>query len=156
MPAPWKKSNGKPRQCIKRQRYYFAYKGPYNQSYGFSGSQVQMWELDNKKRLSTEDLMPSKSGAGEDSLYNKEIKTVNPKGNQSWISIERTDAENEAPKLWSPDVKSWIIGKDSDAGKDRKQEEKEMTEKEMVGWHHWLNGHELEKALGDGEGLESL
>ena len=92
----------------------------------------------------------------ESPLHNKEIKTVNPKGNQSWISIKRTDAENEATKLWSPDVKSWIIGKDPDAGKDRKQEEKEMTEKEMVGWHHWLNGHELEKALGDGEGQESL
>ena len=92
----------------------------------------------------------------ESPLHNKEIKTVNPKGNQSWISIGRTDAENEAPKLWSPDVKSWIIGKDPDSGKDRKQEEKEMTEEEMVGWHHWLSGHELEQAVGDGEGQESL
>ena len=72
----------------------------------------------------------------------KEIKPVNPKGNQSWIFIGRTDAEAEAPLLWPPDVKNWLIGKDPDAGKDWRQE-KGMTENEMVGWHHWLNGHEL-------------
>ena len=80
----------------------------------------------------------------------------NPKGNQSWISTGRTDAEAEAPILWPPDGKNWLIGKDSDAGKDWKQEEKGTTEDEMVGWHHWLHGHEFEHALGDSEGQGSL
>ena len=74
----------------------------------------------------------------------------------SWIFIGRTDAEVEAPKLWSPDVKNWLIGKDLDAGKDWKQEEKGMTEDEMVGWHHWLDGHEFELAPGVGEGQGGL
>ena len=78
------------------------------------------------------------------------IKPVNPKGNQSWIFIGRTDAEAEAPILWPPDVKSWLIGKDSDAGKDWRQEEKGMAEVKMVERHRWLNGHKFEQALGDG------
>ena len=86
----------------------------------------------------------------------KEIKPVNPKGNQSWIFIGRTDAEAEAPLLWPTDVKNWLNGKDPDAGKDWRQEEKGMTEDEMVGWHHQLNGHEFEQALGAGEGQGSL
>ena len=86
----------------------------------------------------------------------KEIKPINPKGNQSWIFIGRTDAEAEAPILWSPDAQSWLTGKDPDAGKDWRQEEKGMTEDEMVGWHHWLNWHEFEQAPGDGEGQGSL
>ena len=85
----------------------------------------------------------------------KEIKPVNHKGTQSWIFIGKTDAEAEAPKLWAPDAKNWVIGKDFDAGKDWRQE-KEMTEDEMVGWHHWLNGHEFEQALGIGDGQGSL
>ena len=84
----------------------------------------------------------------------KEIKPVNPKGNQSWIFIGRTDAE--APVLWPPDGKNWLTGKDPDAGKDWKQEEKGMTEDEMVGWHHWLDGHEFEQAPGVGDGQGSL
>ena len=84
------------------------------------------------------------------------IKPVNPKRNQPWIVIGRTDAEAEAPILWPPDAKSWLTGSNPDAGKDRRQEEKGATEEEMVGWHHWLNGHEFEQALGDGEGQESL
>ena len=79
-----------------------------------------------------------------------------PKGHQSWIFIGRTDAEAEAPILWPPDVKSWLIGKDSDAGKDWGQEEKGVTEDEMVGWHHWLNRQESEQALGVSEGQGSL
>ena len=86
----------------------------------------------------------------------KEIKPVNPKGNKPWLFIGRTDAEAEASKLWPPDVKSWLIGKDPDAGKDWGQEEKQATEDEMNGWHHWLNGHELEETLGDSEGQGSL
>ena len=80
----------------------------------------------------------------ESPLDSKEIQTVHPKGNQPWIFIGRTDAETEAPILWPPDVKSWLTGKDPDAGKDWGQEEKGVTEDEMVVWHHWLNGHEFE------------
>ena len=76
----------------------------------------------------------------------EEIKPVNPKGNQSWIFIGRTDAEAEATILWPPDAKNWLTGKDPDAGKDWKEEEKGMTEDEMVGWHHQLDGHEFEQA----------
>ena len=86
----------------------------------------------------------------------KEIKPVNPKGNQFWIFIGRTGAEAETPILWPPDVKSWLIGKDPDAGKDWRQEEKGAAEDEMVGWHHQLNGHEFEKAPGVGDGQGSL
>ena len=86
----------------------------------------------------------------------KEIKPVNPKGNQSWISIGRTDAETEAPILWPPDAKNWIIGKDPDAGKDWRQEEKVTIEDEMVGWYHWLDGHEFEQAPGVGDRQGSL
>ena len=86
----------------------------------------------------------------------KEIKSVNPKRNQSWIFIGGTDAEAEAPILWPPDAKSWLISKDPDDGKDWRQEEKEMTEDEMVGWHHRLDGHEFEQSSGDGEGQGSL
>ena len=86
----------------------------------------------------------------------KEIQPVHPKGNQSWILIGRTDAVAEIPTRWPPDVKNQLTGKDPDAGKDWRQEEKGMTEDEMVGWHHWLNGHEFEQGLGDGEGQRSL
>ena len=86
----------------------------------------------------------------------KEIKPANPEGNQSWIFIGTIDAEAEALILWSPDAKSWLIGKDPDAGQYWRQEEKGTTEDKMVGWHHWLNGHEFEQTLGDGEGQGSL
>ena len=85
----------------------------------------------------------------ESPLDCKEIQPVNPKGSQSWIFVERTDAEGEAPVLWPPDAKNWLIGKDPDAGKDWRQEEKGMTEDEMVGWHHRLDGHEFEQTPGD-------
>ena len=80
----------------------------------------------------------------EGPLDSKEIQQVYPKGNQSWKFIGRTDAEAETLILWPPDVKNWLIGEDPDAGKDWRWEEKGMTEDEMVGWHHWLNGHEFE------------
>ena len=86
----------------------------------------------------------------------KEIKPVHPKEDQSWMFIGRTAAEAEAPILWPPDVKNWLIWKDPDAGKDWGQEEKGMTVDEMVGWHHWLNGHEFEQALEVGDGQGSL
>ena len=80
----------------------------------------------------------------ESPLDCKKIQRVHPKGNQSWIFIGRTDAKAETPILWPPDVKDWLIGKDPDAGKDWRQEEKGMTKDEMVGWQHWLNWHEFE------------
>ena len=92
----------------------------------------------------------------ESPLDCKEIQSVNPKENQSWMFIGRTDAEAETPILWPPDVKNWFTGKDPDAGKDWGQEEKGTTEDEMFGWHHWLNEHEFEQAPGDGEGQGSL
>ena len=92
----------------------------------------------------------------ESPLDCKEIQPVHIRGNLSWIFIGRTDAEAETPVLWLPDGKNWLIGKDPDAGKDWKQEKKGMTEDEMVGWHHWLDGHEFEQALGVGDGEGSL
>ena len=130
------KSYDKPGQCIKKQRYHFADKGLYNQKYGFTRSHVQMWELDHK-----EDWVPKNwcfqivglENTLESPLDCEEIQPVHPKGDQSWIFIGRTDDEPESPILWSPDVKNWLIGKDADAGKDWRQEEKGMTEDEMVG-----------------------
>ena len=98
-------------------------------------------------------------GVGEDSwesLDSKEIQPVHPKGDQSWVFIGRTDVEAETPILWSPDVKSLLVGKDPDAGKDWRQEEKEATEDEMAGWYPWVNKHEFEKIPEDSEGQGSL
>ena len=92
----------------------------------------------------------------ESPLDSKEIKPVHPKGDQSWVFIGRTDVEAETPILWPPDAKSWLVEKDPDAGKDWGQEEKGMTEDEIVGWHHRLDGHEFEQALGVGDGQGSL
>ena len=92
----------------------------------------------------------------ESPLDCKEIKPVTPKENQSWIFIRRTDTEAEAPILWLLDAKNWLTGKDPDAGKDWRREEKGMTEDEMVGWHHQLDGHEFEQVLGVGDGQGSL
>ena len=92
----------------------------------------------------------------ESPLDSKEIKPVNSKGNQSWIFIRRTDAKAETLVLWSPEVKNWITGKDTDAGKVWAQNEKGATEDKMVGWHHWLNGHEFEQIPGDSEGHGNL
>ena len=92
----------------------------------------------------------------ESPLACEEIQPIHPKGNQSGIFIGRTDTEAETPIIWPPDAKNWLTRKDPDAGKDWRQEEKGMTEDEMVGWHHWLNGHEFEQALGVGDGQGSL
>ena len=117
--APWKKSYDQPRQYIKKQRHYFADKGPFSQSYGFSSSCVWMWGLDHKaecRRIDAFELWCWRRLLSP--LDSTEIKPVNPKGNQSWIFTGRTDAEAESPILWPPDGKSWLIGKDPDAGKD--------------------------------------
>ena len=134
-------------------------KGPSIQSYGFSSSHVWMWELDCKESWALKNwclwtVVLEKTL--ESLLDSKEIQPVHPKGNQSWIFIGRTDAEAETPILWPPDAKSWVNWKDPDAGKDWRQEEKGTTENEMVGWHHQLNGHEFEQALGVGDGQGSL
>ena len=122
-------------------------KSPSSQSYGFSSSHVWMWELDYKESWVLKNWwfwIVVLEKILESPLDCKEILPVHPKGNQSWIFIERTNAEAEAPILWSTDGKSWLIGKDSDARRDWRQEEKGMTEDEMAGWHHWLNGRESE------------
>ena len=128
-------------QHIKKQRHYFADKGPYSQRYGFSSSHIWMWELDYKESWGLKNwcswpVVLEKTL--ESPLDCKEIYPVNPKGNQSWIFIEKTDAEAETPILWPPDVKNWFIGRDPVSGKKWRQEEKGMTEYEMVGWHHQL------------------
>ena len=135
------------RQCSKRQRHHFADKGPHRQSHDFSSGHVWMWELDHK-----ESWAPKNWGfwtvvlekTVESPLDLKEIQLVHPKGNHSWIFIGGTDGKAETPVLWPPDAKNWLIRKDPDSGKDWRREEKGMTEDEMVGWHHQLNGHEFE------------
>ena len=132
---------------LKSKRHYFANKGPSSQGYGFSSSHVWMWELDHKESWAPKDwcfwtVVLEKTL--ESPLDYKEIQQVHPEGNQSWIVIGRTDAEAETPIFWPPDVKSWLIGKDPDVAKDWRQEKKGTTEAEMVGWHHRLNGNELE------------
>ena len=146
---------------IKKQRYYFANRGPTSQSYGFPSSHVWMWELDYKESWGPKNwcfwtVVLEKTL--ESPLDCKEIQPVHPKGNQFWIFIGRIDAEAEIPILWPPDGKNQLIGKDPDAGKDWRQEEKTegMTEDEMAGWHHQLNGHEFEQAPGDGDGQGGL
>ena len=159
MLAPWKKSYNQPRQLIKKQRHYFANKGPSSRSYGFSSDHVWMWKLNYKESWALKNwhfwtVVLEKTL--ESPLDCKEIKPVNPKGNQSWIFSGKTDAKAETPILWPPDAKNWLIGKDSDAGKDWKQVEKGTTEDKMAGWHHRLDGHEFEQALGVGDGQGSL
>jgi len=142
---------------ILKNRHYSANKGLSSQSYGFSSSHVWMWELDYE-----ESWVPKNwclwtvvfNKTLESPLDCKEIKSVNPKGNQPWIFIGRTDAE--APILWPPDANSRLIRKDPDAGKDWKKVEKGTTEDETVEWHHQLNGRKFEQALGDGEGQRRL
>ena len=156
--TPWKKSYNQPRQHIKKQRYYVANKGPSNQSCGFSSSHVWMLELNYKESwlLKNWCFWAVVLKTLESPLDCKEIQPVHPKGNQSWIFIGRTGAEAETPILGPPHVKSWLIGKDPDAGKDWRQEKKGMREDEMVGWHHWLDIHEFEQAQGVGNGQRSL
>ena len=147
MLALWKKSYNKPKQHIIKERHHFADKGPSSQSYGFSNSYVQMWELDHKegwvsKNWCFQTVVLEKILEGP--LDSREHKPDNPTGNQPWIFTGTTDAE--APTLWPPDMKNQLIGKNLDAGKDWGQEEKGLTEDEMVEWH------EFKQTLGDSEG----
>ena len=144
---PWKKSYDQPRQHIKKQRHYFANKCPSSQRFSFSSSHVWMCELDYKENWVPKNWffwMMVLQRTLESPLDCKEIQPVHPKGNQSWIFIGRTDAEGEAPILWPPDAKNWLIRKEPDAGKDWRQEQKGRTEDEIVGWHPQLNGHLFE------------
>ena len=133
----------------------FINKGLSSQSYGSSNSHIRMWELDYKeswaqKNWSFWTVVLEK--ILESPLDCKEIQSVYPKGNQSWIFIRRNDAEAEIPILWPPHAKSWLIWKDPDAGKDWAQEENGVTEDEMVRWNRWLNGQEFEQAPGVDDG----
>ena len=137
MLAPSKKSFDQPRQHIKKQKHYFANKRPSNQSYDFSSSYVWMWELDHKECWVLKNWWfwaRVLKKALESPLDCKEIKSVNPKGNQPWIFIGRTDAKAEAPILWPPDAKNWLIGKDPDAGKKLKA----GREGDDRGWDGWM------------------
>jgi len=157
--TPWKESYDQARQHIKKQRHYFANKSSSNQGYGFSSGHVWVWELDYKaswvlKNWCFWTVVLEKTL--ESPLDCKEIQSVHPKGDQSWVFIGRPNVEAETPILWPPDVKSWLIGKDPDAGKNWGQEEKGTTEDETVGWHHWLDGHGFGWTLGVGNGQEGL
>ena len=158
MLTPWKESYDQPTQHIKKQRCYFANKGLSSHGYGFSSSHVCMRELDCEEswvpkhwRFWTVVLEKSL----ESPLDCKEIQPVYPKWDQSWMSNGRNDTEAETLILWPPDVKSWLIWKDPDAGKYWRQE-KGTTENEMVGWYHRLDGHEFEPAPGVGDGQGGL
>ena len=145
--APWKKSYDQHWKHVKKQRHYFDNKGPSSQSFGFSSGHVWMWELDCEKSWVPKNwsfwtVVLEK--ALESPLDCKKIQPVHPKGNQTWVFIGVTDPEAETPILWPPDAMNWLTGKDPDIGKDWRQEEKGMTEDEMVGWHHQLNYHEFE------------
>ena len=151
-------SYDQPRQHIKKQRHFFANKGPSSQGYGFSCGHVWMWELDCEESWAPKNwcfwtVVLEKT---LESPSDSKIKPVNHKGNQSWTFIGRTDVEAETPIFWPPDVKNWLIGKDPDAGTYCRQEEKGATQDEMVGWHHCLNGHEFEQSPGIGDGQKSL
>ena len=140
--APWMKHYDKHRLHFYK-RHYFANQGLSNQSFDFSSNHVWMWELVYKESWALKNwcfwtVVLEKTL--ESPLDCKEIQPVHPKFDQSWVFIGRTDVEAETPILWPPDVKSWLIWKDPDAGKDWGQEEKGTTEDEMVGWHYWLNG----------------
>ena len=148
--APWKKSYDQARQHIKKQNYYFADKGPSNETYGFSHNHVWMRELDCKESWAPENwcfwtvVLEKIHGSPLDW---KHIKPVNLKGNQSWKFFGSADPEAEIPILWPPDV-NWLLGKHPDTGKDWRQEEKGTTENEIVGRHHQLDGLEFEEAPG--------
>ena len=159
MLTPWKESYDQPRQHIKKQRHYFVNKCPSSQGYGFSSSHVWMWELDYKESWVLKNwcfwtvvLVKTLESPWDC----KEIQPVHPKGDQSWVFIGRTDVEAETPILWPPHAKSWLIWKDPAGGKDWGQEEKGTTEDEMVGWHHWLNGHGFGWTPGVGDGQRGL
>ena len=157
MLAPWKKVMTNLDSILKSRD--IANKVLSSQNFGFSSSHVWMWELDYKESWAPKNWCfwtVVLEETLESPLDCKEIQSVHPKGNQSWIFIGRTNAEAEISILWPPDAKNWLVWKDPDTGKDWGQEEKGTTEDEMVGWHHRLYGHEFEQTLGVGDGQGSL
>ena len=146
-----------PAQCLKHRVFLFDYTYPSSHGYGFSCGHVCMWELDCEEgwepknwrfwTVVLEKIL-------ESPLDCKEIQSVHSEGDQSWVFFGRTYAKAETPVLWPPHEKSWLTGKDSDAGRNQGQEEKETTEDEMAGWHHGLDGRESEwtPGVGDGQG----
>ena len=159
MLSPWKKSYDQPRQLIQKQRHYFANKGLSSQGYGFSSGHVWTWELDYKETWVQKNwcfwtVVLEKTL--ESPLDCSEMEPVHSKGNQSLIFIGRTVAEAEAPVLWPPDAKNWLIRNVPDSGKDWRQEEKGTTEDKMPRWHHQINGHEFEQVLEVADGQGSL
>ena len=166
MLAPWKKSYDQPRQRITKQRCYFSNKGPLVKAtvYPLVMYGCESWTIKEAEHLRIHAFELPKNWCFwtvvlektlKSPLDCKEIKPVNPKASQSWIFTGRTNAEVEAPIFWPPEAKDWLTGKDRDAGKDWGQE-KGMTENEMVGWHHQLDGHEFEQTSGVGDGRGSL
>ena len=159
MLTPWKESYDQHRQHIKKQRHCFVNKVLSSQSYGFSGSHVWICELDYKESWAPKNrcfwtMVLEKTL--ESLLDYKEIQLVHPKGDHSWVFTGKTDVEAEIPIFWPSDVKRWLIWKDPDVGQDWGQEEKGTTEDEMVGRHHWHNGHEFGWTLGVGNGQGGL
>ena len=145
--SPWKKSNDKPSKHIKKQRHYFTNKGLSSQSFGFSNSHVQMWDLDHKEgRMPKNWCFWTVVQKTLESPLDSKIKPVNPKGNQPTYSLEELMLKLRL-QYFGHLMQELTHGKDLDAGKDWGQEEKGMTENEMVGWHHQLNGHEFESKL---------
>ena len=157
--APWKKRYDNPRQHTKKQRHYFADKSPYHQTYAFSSTHVGMWELNHKEGWTLKNWCSwavvlektLKSPLVGRRLNQSILKKVNPEYSLKGLML-KLKLQYFGHLMWRADS----IRKDPDAGKDWRQEEKGMTEDEMVGWHHWLKRHELEKALGNGEGQRSL
>ena len=137
-----------PNSLVKFKRFQpFPWGDGLCQGYGFSSGHVWMWELDCEERWVLKNwcfctVVLEKTL--ESPLDCKEIQPVHPKGDQSWVFIGRTDAEVETPIVWPPHAKSWLIGKDPDAGRNWGQEEKGTTEDEMAGWPHWLDGRDFE------------
>ena len=155
--SPCKKNYDQPRGLIKKQRHYFSNKGLSSQGYGFSSSRIWMWELDYKESWALKNwcfwtVVLEKTL--ESPLDCKVIQPVHPIGDQSWDFFGRTDAKAETPVLWPLHAKSWLIGKDSDAGRDWGQQDKGMTEDLIVGWHHQLSAHGFgwTPGVGDGQG----
>ena len=156
---PWKKSYDQPRLHIKKQRHYFANKGLSSEGYGFFSGHVWMWELNCEESWVLKNwcfwtVVLEKTL--DSPLDCKEIQLVHSEGDQPWDFFGRNDAKAETPVLWPLHEKSWLIGKDSDAGRDWGQEEKGTTEDEMSEWHHWLDGRESEWTLGVGDGQGGL
>ena len=137
--TPWKGSYDQPRQHIKKQRHYFANKGPSSQGYGFSCGHVGMWELDCEEGWALKNRCFWIVVLEKTLESPLDCKEIHSEGDQPWDFFGRNDAKAETPVLWPPHSKSWLIGKDSDAGNDWGQEEKGTTEDEMAGWHHWLD-----------------